>query len=70
MIPLNERGFDFAILPGQFRCCLHAIHVHGAFFCGEKNIGTRLLVGKIREPEEGDRRIGPSLLVSKTMRKG
>ena len=43
MIPLNERGFDFAILPGRFRFCLHST---GAFFCGEKNIGARLLVGK------------------------
>ena len=45
LIPLNERGFDFAILPGRFRFCLHST---GAFFRGEKNIGARLLVGKIR----------------------
>ena len=50
LIPLNEIGFDFAILPGRFRFCLHST---GAFFCGEKNIGARLLVGKIRRTGRG-----------------
>ena len=64
MIAPNERGFDFVILPGR-------LHSTGAFFCGRKDMGARLVVSKIGEPEEGDRRrIGPSLLVSKTVRKG
>ena len=50
LIPLNERGFDFVILPGWFRFCLHST---GAFFCGEKNIGARLLVGKVRRTRRG-----------------
>ena len=50
LIPLNERGFDFAILPGRFRFCLHST---GAFFCGKKDTGTRLLVGKIRRTRGG-----------------
>ena len=63
LIPLNERGFDFVILPGQFRFCLHST---GAFFCDEKNIGARLLVGRIRRTRGGRwRRIGPRLLVSR-----
>jgi len=53
LIPLNERGFDFGILPGRFRFCLHST---GTFFCGKKNIGAGVLVGKIRQDKESQRR--------------
>ena len=45
-----KEGLIFAVLPGEFRFCLHST---GVFFCGEKNIGTRLLVGKIRRTGGG-----------------
>lgn len=38
-----EEGLIFAILSGRFRFCLHPT---GAFCCGEKDIGARLLVSK------------------------
>jgi len=50
-----KEGLIFAVLPGEFRLCLHSI---GVFFCGVKNLGTRLLVGKVRRTKNWRREVG------------